>query len=269
MEEWKWVNGGQFFSAPTDDEDIQHAAPGSMPIEWSKRSDLLEWKNPWYSHGPETPADGRRSDPSIFCSESSPKTAPASCESAADDDGECRDPEIRCNGKRSGQAWTVALCALWGCRDAHGLEASLDFVGKVVLGLVPSELRQAFGDFENAIQTKKQELGRKVFNLSGEKVVTVVQVFGMIASSATGFFHIPNCKPPYLLAIAVLPDEWAVMSGHISFFINKSSRSYIVDPPESRRNSIACFFHRSLPSCPGNVIHRLNQGITGCMLTVD
>lgn len=172
--EWRWVDG-QLFSPATDDEDIQHdAAPGNMPVEWSKRSDLLEWKNPWYSHGPGTPEG--RSDPSIFWSESAPRTAPASCESAAcDDDAERRDPEIRCNGKRSGQAWTVALCALWGCRDAHGLEASLDFLGKVVLGLVPSELGQAFGEFENAIQTKKQELGMNVFNPSGRGVATRLQ----------------------------------------------------------------------------------------------
>lgn len=177
--EWKWVDGHLF--AATENEDIQHdVAPGSMPVEWSKRSDFLEWKNPLYSHGPGTP-DGR-SDSSIFCSESAPRTAPP-CESAACDDAGCRDPEIRCNGKRSGQAWTVALCALRGCRDAHGLEASLDFLGKVVVGLVPSELGQAFGDFENAIQTKKQQLGMSVFNSSGEgvamyEIVAVIAVAG-------------------------------------------------------------------------------------------
>lgn len=164
--EWKWMNGGQLFSPSPKDEDIQHdTAPGSIPVDRSKCSELLEWKNPWYSHGPEA-SDGR-SDPSVFCSESVPRTAPASCESAADD-RECRDPEIRCNGKRSGQAWTVALCALWGCRDGHGLEVSLDFLGKVVLGLVPSELGQAFGEFDNAIQTKKRELGKRVFSPPGE-----------------------------------------------------------------------------------------------------
>lgn len=150
---WRWVNGGQLCSPSTENEDTQHAAPGRMSVQWSKRGDLLEWKNPWYSHGPGTP-DGR-SDPSIFC-----------CESTA---AEYHDPEPRCNGERSGQAWTIALCALWGCQDAHGLEASLDFLGRVVLGLVPSELGQAFGDFEDAIQTKKQELGMKVFNPSGER----------------------------------------------------------------------------------------------------
>lgn len=162
------MNDGQLFSPSScHDEDIHHhAAPGSMPVEWRKRSEPLEWENPWYSHRPETPDS--RVDPSVFCSESAPRTASASCESAVD--VENRDPEIiRCNGMRSGQAWTIALCALWGCRDAHSLEACLDFLGKVVLGLAPSELSQAFGDFENAMQIKKQELGMKVFNPSGKE----------------------------------------------------------------------------------------------------
>ena len=174
--EWKWLNDGQLFSPSSveNEEDIRpDVAPGSMPVEWSKCSDLLEWKNPWYSHGPEAPHGRTGSDPSIFCSESAPRTAPASssCESTADECGERRgNPEIRCNGKRSGQAWTVALCALWGSRDAHGLEASLDFLGKVALGLVPSELGQAFDEFDKAIQTKKRELGVEVFNPSGKKI---------------------------------------------------------------------------------------------------
>lgn len=172
MKEWNWLAGGQIFPPSIEDEDIQHAAPGSMPVEWGKRSDLLEWKNPWYSHGPGTP-DGR-SDPSIFCSEATPRTAPASFTASSVGADCCHDPAPKCNGRRSGQAWTVALCALWGCRDAHGLKASLDFLGEVVLGLAPSELGQAFRDFENAIQTKKQELGMEFFSSSGKGVATIL-----------------------------------------------------------------------------------------------
>eukprot|EP00752_Nemacystus_decipiens_P001227 g1226.t1 len=50
--EWKWIDGDHLFSRGTEDEDAQHdPAPGSMPVEWSKGRDLLEWKNPWYSRG--------------------------------------------------------------------------------------------------------------------------------------------------------------------------------------------------------------------------
>jgi len=165
--------GHQLFSPSTQDSEDIDVAPGSMRIQWDERSNLLEWKNPWYSHGPET--NDSRSNDQVFCSESAPKTAPtppsssASSTAAAEPCGRQHSthPGLRCDGTRSGQAWTVALSALWGCRDTHGLEAALDLMREVCLGLVPSELAQAFCDFESAISQKRAN-STLIFTPSGE-----------------------------------------------------------------------------------------------------
>lgn len=170
--EWKWGNGGQLFSLfPKEDEDIH--GPSSMPADWSKRSDFLgEWKNPWYSHGSGTtdkPCSRYRKE--VFFSEEAPREAPAAADSCLVADVEtCArhyHPELRCEAVRSGKAWTVALCALWGCRDAHGLKASLDLMGRVAVALVPSELGQAFAEFNMAVNEKRASL-TKIFTPSGD-----------------------------------------------------------------------------------------------------
>lgn len=172
--EWKWVNHGQLFSSfPEENEDIR--GPSSMPVEWNKRSDFLEWKNPWYSHGPRTPDKScSRNDPEIFCSESGPRKAAADSSLIAAAEPCARQlrhhhhPVLRCDAARSGQAWTVALCALWGCRDTHGLTASLELMGRVALGLLPSELGQACAEFDLAIKDKRASL-KQIFTPSGDK----------------------------------------------------------------------------------------------------
>lgn len=175
MEEWKWVNsevGHQLFSPSTQDSEDIDVAAGSMPIEWNERGNFLEWKNPWYSHGPET--SDSRSGEQVFCSESAPKTTPtpssssASSEAASEPCGRQHRPQpaLRCDGTRCGQAWTVALCAVWGCRDTHGLEAALSLMREVCLGLMPAELAEAFCDFESAIK-QKRAISTQMFTPSG------------------------------------------------------------------------------------------------------
>lgn len=171
--EWKWVNDGQLASSFGEkDEDI--CGPSSMPADWNNRSDFLgEWENPWYSHGPGTvDKPCNRVDPEVFCSESAPRKAaaagPAFRIAAVEPCALHQHPGLRCEAVRCGQAWTVALCALWGCRDTHGLEASLSLMAAVALALFPSELGQAFAEFDSAIKNKRAS-SAEIFTPSGDK----------------------------------------------------------------------------------------------------
>lgn len=147
-------------SSSEEGDDIY--APGSMPVEWSRGNvpGLLGWKNPWYSHEP------RKSDRSVqetFCSESATGT-PAARPRAS---GNHHYLELSCDGIRSGKAWTVALCALRGCRDIQELRVSLDLTEKVIIDLIPSELRLAQVDFEVVIK-QKRETSIQIFTPAGD-----------------------------------------------------------------------------------------------------
>ncbi|CAN0450490.1 unnamed protein product, partial [Ectocarpus sp. 12 AP-2014] len=152
--------------SPSAEENDDIRAPDSMPAEWTKRSmpDVVEGHNPCYSHGPS------KNDPADFFSEAVPRTAAAAREEAADPPPQ---PAARYDGTRSGPAWTVALCALWGCRDTHGLKASLHVAGRVVLDLLPSELSKAFVEYERAISEKRASFTH-IFTPSVENLVVAV-----------------------------------------------------------------------------------------------
>lgn len=149
-----------------ENDDIR--APDSMPAERAKRSmpDFVEWHNPCYSHGPS-----KNGPEDLFSEAVVPRTAAAA--EAADAPAQ---PAARYDGRRSGPAWTVALSALWGCRDIQGLKASLHVTGRVVLDLLPSELSKAFVDYERAIKEKRAKFIH-IFTPSGDKhmVMTCVR----------------------------------------------------------------------------------------------
>lgn len=134
-----------------DEYDVH--APGSMP-------GLVEWNNPCYIHAPR-PAEEAPSDRSAFCPEGSV---------AADLGFPTQKSELdsheMCIGKA--QAWTVAICALMGCRDEGGISASLELMGSVVLKMERSELGQTFVQFDEAIREKRAAFPG-IFSPSGER----------------------------------------------------------------------------------------------------
>ncbi|CAM9099799.1 unnamed protein product, partial [Scytosiphon promiscuus] len=143
-------------------------APGSMPIEWNRRNVpcLLEWRKRRDSQKP------RKSDRSVqraFFTESAPKI-PAARPRAT---GEHHHLGRSGDGTRSSKAWTIALCALRGCRDTHELRVSLELMETIISNLIPSELRLARVDFEVVIK-QKRETSIQIFTPAVETLVTTV-----------------------------------------------------------------------------------------------
>lgn len=134
------------------DENDAHA-PGSMP-------GLVEWNNPCYIHASRT-AEEAPSNRRAVCPEES---------IAADLGVPARKTELdsheMCIGKA--QAWTVAICALMGCRDEVGISASLELMGNVVLRMERSEMGQTFVQFDEAIREKRAAFPG-IFSPSGER----------------------------------------------------------------------------------------------------
>lgn len=121
-----------------DENDVH--APGSM-------DGLVEWNNPCYIHASRM-AEEAPSGRSSLCPEESV---------AADLEVPTQKTELErhemCMGRA--QAWTVAICALMGCRDEGGISASLELMGKVVLNMERSELSQTFVQFDEAMRQKR------------------------------------------------------------------------------------------------------------------
>lgn len=117
------------------DDNYVHA-PGSMP-------GLVEWNNPCYIHASRTTDQA----PSVSFKEESVSADPGLPIQQNEIDGSHEMP--------IGKAWTVAICALMGCRDVDGISASLELMGSVVLHMERSELGQTFVRFEEVIREKR------------------------------------------------------------------------------------------------------------------
>lgn len=59
---------------------------------------------------------------------------------------------------RSGRGWTIAVCALMGCRDVDDVRVSLGLTAEVVLSIPSSELQKAAKEFDAVIQGKRAAL---------------------------------------------------------------------------------------------------------------
>lgn len=121
-----------------DENDVH--APGSMP-------GLVEWNNPCYIHASRT-AEEAPSGRSSLC----PQESVATDLEVLTQNTELDRHEM-CMGRA--QAWTVAICALMGCRDEGGISASLELMGNVVLKMGRSELSQTFVQFDEAMREKR------------------------------------------------------------------------------------------------------------------
>lgn len=162
--------GNSWNLSQSSDEGGDIYAPGSMPVDWNRRKvpALLEWRNPWYSHEPRT-------SERILPEMSSWKLAPRTSAARPRASGNYHHLELSCDGTRSSQAWTVALCALLGCRDPHELRVSLDLVNKAAFALMPPELGLAYADFEAVIQ-QKRETSAHIFTSAGDRTKVSVIV---------------------------------------------------------------------------------------------
>lgn len=117
-----------------------------------------EWKNPCCISEPWTPEE-EPSRQTLICSQTSRRAERGLCGCALRPiPGEMR----------SGQAWTVAICALMGCRDVVGIIASLSLMGNVVENMPQSELVHTGADFEREIREKREVLPH-IFVSSGEQ----------------------------------------------------------------------------------------------------
>lgn len=123
--------------------DNYHAtAPASM------MPSLKQWHNPLYRHEASTSssfeddaATTREID--IDSGRTSVRDLGSTCDDA---------------GTRSGRGWTIAVCALMGCRDVYGVSVSLDLMAEVVLSLSSCELQKAAKEFDAVIQEKRAAL---------------------------------------------------------------------------------------------------------------
>lgn len=136
--------------------DNYHAtAPASM------MPSLKQWHNPLYRHVARTSSSSFEDDAATTREIDIDSGRP----SVRDLGSTCDDA-----GTRSGRGWTIAVCALMGCRDVYGVSVSLDLVAEVVLGLPSCELQKAAKEFDAVIQEKRAALPC-IFVPSGEHII--------------------------------------------------------------------------------------------------